>query len=245
MTDSSATSTSSVTFSDNTVSGGGGVLIAPSGSSKAKITVDGNDIKDSDANGIGVDDGINPGTSVTLSGTISGNTVGTPTTAGAGNDIGIYAEGTGTETLAITNNSLFQYADDAGINFLDREGSPTMNLTITGNTIADPGTFGSWGLLGQAGAETGDAGKVCAAISGNSLKGSAAQNQGGADIELDQEFATTIELPGYNGGSQDTNAVVTFLTANNNTGNDTFGGIATTSGSGGGFTGPTSCPAPS
>ena len=59
-----------------------------------------------------------------------------------------------TETLAITNNKLFQYSNDAGINYLDREGSPTMNLTITGNTIANPdNTFGAWGILGDAGAQ--------------------------------------------------------------------------------------------
>jgi len=74
-----------------------------------------------------------------------------------------------------------------------------MNLTITGNTIADPGQFGSWGILGQAGAASGDAGLVCAAISGNSMTGSAQAGQGGADFEIDQEFGSTVKLPGYTG----------------------------------------------
>ena len=241
-TDTSSTGTNSVTFTGNTVSGGGGVLIAPQGSSKTAIAVENNNIQGSTANGIGVDDGVVSSSSATVTGTISGNTVGTAATAnsGGGNGIGLFAEGSGTETLAITGNKLFQYQNEAGINFLDREGSPTMNLTITGNTIADPGEFGSWGLLGQAGAESGDAGKVCAAISGNSMTGSAAAGQGGADFELDQEFSSTIELPGYTGGAGDTNAVVTFVQGNNNS-SGTPSGIATVSGSGGGFTGGSGC----
>jgi hypothetical protein len=75
------------------------------------------------------------------------------------------------------------------------------------------------------------------------MKGSAATGQGGADFELDQGLNTTIKLPGYAGASQDTNAVVTFVRGNN-TGNGTPSGLATVSGSGGGFTGATSCPTP-
>jgi hypothetical protein len=251
-TESASTGTNSVTFSNNTlnttVSGvvGGGVVISPFGNSQTSMTIDNNNIQNSVFTGIAIDEN---GTSGTLSGTVHGNTIGTAATSNSGsngNDIGIFAEGSVTETLAITGNSLFQYDNEAGINFLDREGSPTLNLTITGNTIADPGSFGSWGLLGEAGAATGDAGTVCAAISGNSMKGSAQAGQGGADFELDQEFGSTIKLPGYAGGSQDTNAVVSFLQGNN-TGNGTPSGIATTSGSGGGFSntsGGAACPTP-
>jgi hypothetical protein len=86
-----------------------------------------------------------------------------------------------------------------------------MNLTITANTIADPGTFGTWGLLGQAGALSTDNGTVCADITGNSLTGSGSAANGGTDFELDQVGATTFKLPGYSGGSSDTNAVVAFV----------------------------------
>jgi hypothetical protein len=257
-TDSASSGTNSVTFSSNTLnttaSGvlGGGVVISPFGNSKTTLTMDSNNIQNSVFSGIAIDE---DGTSGTLSGTVHGNTIGTavacspgppltcPDTGSKGNDIGIFAEGSVTETLVITNNNLYQYASEAGISFLDREGSPTMNLTITGNTIADPGSFGTWGLLGEAGATTGDAGTVCAAISGNSMTESAQAGQGGADFELDQGFGTTVKLPGYAGGSGDTNAVVTFVQGNNNSGG-TPSSIATVSGSGGGFTGGASCPAP-
>ena len=248
-TDSASTGTESVTFSNNTLTTtaagvlGGGVVISPYGNSHTSLTVDSNNIQGSVFTGIAIDE---DGSTGTLSGNVNGNTIGTAGTSNSGsegNDIGIFAEGSVTETLAVANNNLYQYENEAGISFLDREGNPAMNLTITGNTIANPGSFGSWGLLGQSGAETGDNGNVCAAISGNSLKGSAQAGQGGADIELDQEFNTTIELPGYAGTSQNTNAVQSFL-AGNNTGNGTPSVIATTSGSGGGFTGGSSCPAP-
>ena len=160
-----------------------------------------------------------------MSGTINANTVGSPTVANSGgsNSISAEAEGAGTETLAITGNKLYQYDDFAGIYYIDREGSPTLNLTITGNTLADPAgnatQGGAWGIYGEAGAATGDAGKVCAAITGNSLTGAGQTSLGSADIELDQNIAgVTYELPGYTGGSTDTNAVQTFVAGNNNGG---------------------------
>ncbi|HEY2577799.1 MAG TPA: cadherin-like domain-containing protein [Streptosporangiaceae bacterium] len=249
-TDEASTGTNSVTFSSNSLSTtaagveGGGVVISPFGNSHTTLTANSNNIQHSVFSGIAIDEN---GSTGTLSGTVNGNTIGTASSANSGsqgNDIGIFAEGSVTETLAITNNQLFQYDNDAGISFLDRQGNPAMNLTITGNTIADPGTFGSWGLLGDAGAETGDNGTVCAAISGNSMTGSAQPGQGGADFELDQFFNTTIKLPGYTGTSQNTSAVVSFVQGNNISGG-TPSGLAIASGSGGGFTGGTSCPAPS
>ncbi|HEY1916239.1 MAG TPA: Ig-like domain-containing protein [Streptosporangiaceae bacterium] len=249
-TDSASSGTNSVTFSDNTLNStaagvlGGGVVISPYGNSHTSLTIDGNDIQNSVFTGIAIDE---DGSTGTLSGTVGTNTIGTPSSANSGsdgNDIGIFAEGSVTETLAITGNYLYQYANEAGINFLDREGRSAMNLTITGNTIADPGEFGTWGLLGDVGAESGDNGTVCADVSGNAMTGSAQPGQGGADFEFDQEFGTTFELPGYTGGPQSTTAVVGFVQGNNNS-DGTPSGIATTSGSGGGFTGGSSCPAPS
>jgi Bacterial Ig domain len=249
-TDESSTGTDSVTFSGNslntTASGveGGGVVISPFGNSHTTLTADDNNIQNSVFTGIAIDEN---GSTGTLSGTVNGNTIGTASSANSGsqgNDIGVFAEGSVTETLAVTDNYLYQYANEAGISFLDREGNPAMNLTITGNTIADPGSFGSWGLLGQAGAETGDSGTVCAGIAGNSMTGSAQPGQGGADFEIDQQFNTTVQIPGYTGGTENTNAVVSYIQGNNISGG-TPSGIATVSGSGSGFTGGPSCPAPS
>ena len=56
-------------------------------------------------------------------------------------------------------------------------------------------------------------------------------------IELDQDVATTIELPSYTGGHEDADAVESFLIGNNDGG----GAVATVSGIGGGFVGVTGC----
>ena len=203
------------------------------------IAVDGNTIQanpggvavgDSGSDGIQIEDG------GTLTGTVRGNTIGSGT-----NGIDVTASGSGTETLAITGNHLSQYSDGAGINFIDQAGNPAMNLTITGNTIADPGANGNWGIRGQDGGLTSDSGTVCAVITGNSIAGSGpAGRRGGADVELDQNDGTTINLPGYTGGSGNTSAVESFL-AGNNDGDGTPTAVATVSGTGGGFVGVTGC----
>jgi large repetitive protein len=241
--------TGTITIEDCSITGYGenGVEILPA-SGTTTVTISDNNVQYAsptpEGSGIVIDDPARTETG-TVSGTISGNTVGSPTVVGSGNGIGInlMAEGSFTDTLAITNNNIYQYVNDSGINFETEQGSAAMNLTITGNTIADPGTFGSWGLLGESGAETGDNGLVCADISGNSLMGSAQAGQGGADIELDQEFGTTFQLPGYTGGDESASAVASFV-AGNNTGNGTPSVIATVSGSGGGFTGGGACATP-
>src|SRR6201996_1667254 len=246
-TDTAASGTNSVTFSNNHVNGGGGVELNPGGTSKTTITVDGNNVQNVGANnGIGIDDGTVPATGATVTGTISGNTIGTPgvSDSGGGNSIGIYAEGSGTETLAITNNHLSEYFNLAGIYYIDREGSPAMNLTITGNTLTDPSgnatLGGAWGIYGDAGAQTSDSGAVCAAITSNSVTGAGQTSLGSPDIEVDQTGSATYRLPGYAGGSTDTNAVATFIAGNN--GDTTSNVLATVNG--GGFTGGAACPAP-
>jgi hypothetical protein len=171
---------------------------------------------------------------------VIGNTIGTPTVADSGGAAGIWvsAEGWATETLAITGNHLYQYSNDAGIAFLD-QGRVILNLTITGNTIADPGPNAFVGIAGQAGeVDTNDAGTVCAAITGNSIAGSS--RAGRADVGLSQNDGTTIELPGYTGPAGDTSAVESFLIGNNDA-SGTPTALATVSGNGGGFADASGC----
>jgi hypothetical protein len=243
-TNSAATGIDSVTFSDNTVNGsGGGVAITLYGNSTNAIAVDGNNIQNAGGDAIGIDQVEGPETptgSGVLTGTIDGNTIGAPTAAGSGGTGGVFVEGWGTaETLAITGNHIYQ--SGPGITFIN-EGSPVMNLTITGNTIPDPG--GDGGIYGQDGTPVierggggGAGGTVCAVITGNSIGGS---GQGETDIQLDQNDAWTINLPGYTGGPGDASAVESFL-AGNNDGDGTPTAVATVSGSGGGFVGASGC----
>jgi large repetitive protein len=240
----------SVTFSNNTVNsdGNGGVAISLYGNSTNAIAVDGNNIQNADGDAIAIDQVVGfelPTGSGILTGTIDGNTIGAPTVAGSGGTGGVIVEGWGTaETLAITGNHIYQYSDGAGITFIN-EGSPIMNMTITGNTIADPGAGADagWGIYGWDGTAVigrggggGAGGTVCAVITGNSIAGSGQPSQGGADIQLDQNDAYTISLPGYTAGPGDVSAVESFL-AGNNDGDGTPTAVATVSGSGGGFAG--------
>jgi VCBS repeat-containing protein len=269
-TGSGDTATNSLTFSNNTLSdnapnAGGNVEISPGTSSQSGTTtldVKNNTITGAEQGAISL--GLNGG-SGTLSGTISANTVGSPSVACsgsyAGNDISASANGSSTVTLAITNNKLYQYDNVAGIDVVDGQGSPTMNMTITGNTIADPvganttctgngGAEGAlWGLVLNSGTQNGDAGTVCAEITGNSMTGSApsAANGGIDDFEFDENDNGIFKLPGYTGGSTDSNAVVSYVQNNNNSSGapsgDTF--ILGSGQSGGYFFNTASCPTPS
>ncbi len=259
--------TNSVTFNNNTLSNsigagnGGGVEIAGDGSSTTTLDVKGNSITGAARDGIAL---YNDGTT-RLSGTVSGNTVGNPAVACSGSvqgsDIAPTTRGSATSTLAITNNNLYQYNNVAGIDTLNDEGSGLMNLTITGNTIADPvpatetcptqgGPEGAlWGLVLTSGAQTGDTNTTCANISGNSMAGSSpsAADGGIDDFELDEWGNGIYRLPGYTGGSADSNAVVSYIQGRN-TGNGTPSGdtfINGTGQSGSYFFNTTSCPTPS
>jgi len=264
--DTTGSGTDSVTFNTNTLSNstgagnGGGVLIWGSGTSTTAFNVKSNSIQGAARDGIA----ITGDTSAHLSGTIDSNTVGSPSVSCSGSvqgsDIAATTRGASTATLAITNNKLYQYNNPAGISTINDQGSGAMNLTITGNTIADPvpvtvtcptqgGPAGAlWGLVLTSGGETGDTNVTCANISGNSMTGSSPSGAGGGidDFEFDQTGNGIFRLPGYTGGSTDANAVVSFI-QNQNTpsGGSPPSGDTFTQGTGGIFFDTTSCPTPS
>ncbi|HKY44029.1 MAG TPA: Calx-beta domain-containing protein, partial [Pyrinomonadaceae bacterium] len=149
-------------------------------------------------------------------------------------------------TAAITNNLIREYSNLAGVNAIVHNGSASaMNLTITGNTISDPGTFASHGIIAVAGAAAGDNDVLCVDIGGagalaNSLVGSGAN--GGTDFRVRQRFESTVRLPGYGGGATDTAAVVAFIQGRN-TGAET-GSATVQSPPGAGFLGGAACASP-
>jgi hypothetical protein len=269
-TNTSATGTNSVTFSNNTLTGdrgsthggtdlGGGVTISTEGSSDTSFTLSNNNVQGAVDSALKVDLGTGSTAGATLSGTISGNTIGTAATADSGsaqtNGISATLQGSGTETVAITNNTIRQYNLN-GINVATRLGAPTMNATITGNSVANPGAFALNGIFVNAGASsTGngggpDAGTLCAGIGGGGLLANAITGAGtngadptATDFRLRQRFATTVKLPGYLGTAGDTTAVVTFVKANNGV-TPTGSATANFPTGGGGFIGGSACPTP-
>jgi len=269
-TNTAATGTNSVTFSNNTLTGdrgsthggtdlGGGVTISTEGSSDTTFTLSGNNVQGAVDSALKVDLGTNSTAGATLVGTISGNTIGTAATADSGsaqtNGISATVQGQGTETVSITNNVIRQYNLN-GINIFQRLGAATQNATITGNTVGNPGAFALNGILVNAGASsTGnnggmDAGTVCAGIGGagalaNSITGAGTNGADptATDFRVRQRFATTVRLPGYLGLAGDTTAVVTFVKGNNGV-TPTGSATAAFPTSGGGFIGGSACPTP-
>jgi hypothetical protein len=256
-TNATSSGTNSVTFSNNTLTGdrgstyggtnlGAGITMSTDGGSHTNYTIANNTITGSVSNAITSEFLKNSTASGTLTGKIDANAIGAAGVIDSGSSqfsgIAPYSEGRGTQTTAITNNTIRQYANFAGIDGRIRDGaSPTLNLTITGNTLANPGTFATNGLFVSAGAATTDGGTICAGISGNTLAGSAAN--GATDFRLRQRFGTTVKLPGYAGTPGNTAAVVSFVQGNNpgaETGSATVAFPAT----GGGFVGGAACPTP-
>jgi hypothetical protein len=78
------------------------------------------------------------------------------------------AAGAGTTTLAITNNIIQDYSGNAGMYFDNTGGSYTVNMTITGNIVRQPGSSAFAGLALTNGSPTStDTVNVFASISGN------------------------------------------------------------------------------
>jgi hypothetical protein len=250
-----ATGTMDVVFQGNTLTGaagnlGAGITIFPSGGTTT-FDVVGNNIQGAVFSAIMVNLNTSAPASAVLSGTVSGNTIGTGGTTDSGSyqgdGITVFSNGPGTTTVAITNNTIRQYSNLAGIQLHQRDGSGTLNATITGNTIANPGTFASNGILATAGSTTTDAGLLCVDIGGagalaNSLTGSGAV--GATDFRLRQRFNTTVRLPGYAGSATDTAAVIAFVQGRN-TGSETGSATVNAPAGGSGFVGGAACAQPS
>jgi large repetitive protein len=248
-TNAASSGSSSVTLTNNTLVGaatnvGAGIALTTDGSSQTGFAFGGNSVQSAVSSAITVDLGASSTATGMLSGTISGNTIGNPATPNSGsaqgNGITVHARGAGTLTASISSNQIREYAR-AGLDARIQSGSPTLNATVTGNTISDPGTAATNGLVASAGDAAGDGGLLCAGISGNSLTGSGAN--GGTDFHLHQRFDTTFRLPGYLGTADNTAAVVAFVQGNNG-GTPSGTAIADFPASGGGFVGGDACQTP-
>lgn len=251
-TDATATGSLNVTLNNNTLSTtgandpnviGGGIRIAPSGSADVTFTITNNNIQQAFDHAINVNQGAASTAAASLVGAISTNVIGAPADVDSGSESGTginaTSGGAGATTIAITNNQVYQYGNPFGIH-VDNQGSSTMNATVTGNTVANPGTFAINGIHVNAGAVAGDSGFLCVAVSGNAAAGSGPDVN--TDIRLRQRFNTTIQLPGYSGANSDTTAVNVFV-AGNNAGTD-VNSVHNVGGGGGGFVGGAGCITP-
>jgi hypothetical protein len=145
--------------------GGGGMTLATNGA--MRFNVSNNTFSGADGSAITIQMA-NAATS--LDGTFDSNTIGTSGVAGSGSRTGngIFTSFAGTVTLAITNNTIQQYNGNAGIFADNTGGSYPVNITITGNTVRQPGpnAFAGLALTNGAPGST-DTTNVFAKISGN------------------------------------------------------------------------------
>ena len=248
------------TFSNNhpgIATGGGGLSLGNAGTSGATtMTITGNTFRDAVGAAVLIVKTTGPSTQT---GTFSGNTIGVSGVANSGSAEGsalkLQTVGQGTLAWTVTNNLIYGY-NNFGIEVLTGGSaaaeSGTINTTITGNTITQPGTTAGTivipknGIHYNIGTVPGDTYQACAVITGNSLASSGADAVpvagGGQDVRLRQRQSTTIRLPGYVGVATDITAVANFVAANNSSGGPSV--IASVnSPPGGGFTGTGStCP---
>ncbi|MEA2693387.1 MAG: hypothetical protein QOJ16_2774 [Acidobacteriota bacterium] len=253
------TSKSDLVFTGNTLSnnhpaiatGGGGVTISGGDNTGSGVTltynVANNTVRDANGHAFLIVKSTDPGS---FTGTFTNNTIGVTSVANSGSQAGsglkVQNAGLGTVQATITDNHISQY-NNFGIELVTG-GSATpesgnLIVTVTGNTISNPGTGGlpMNGIQLNGGTVPGDTYQVCAMIGGaglaNSITGSGAN--GGTDFRLRQRQSTTVRLPGYGGANSDNAAVVAFVQGNNGGAS----GLAsnTVSTGGGGFVGGSAC----
>jgi hypothetical protein len=236
--------------------GGGGLTLSNSGASGATtMSITGNTFRDAVGAGVLIVKTAGPSTQT---GTFSNNTIGVAGVANSGSKEGsalkLQLVNQGSSRWTVTNNQIRGYNNN-GIEVLAGGGSTpqsgTINTTITGNTIAEPGntpgtiTIPKQGVHLNIGTVPGDTFQACAAITGNTLAASGADGVPAtgidADVRLRQRQSSTIRLPGYAGSTTDTAAVQSFVAANNPGGASVLASVS--SPPGGGFTGTgTTCP---
>jgi hypothetical protein len=260
---SNSSTANDVVFTGNTVSntgvtavsGGGGLRVvggANAGPINASATFDlmNNTIRDSRGTALAAN---KLGGNGVYSGVIENNNIGVAATLNSGSQEGsnifFLHDNAGSNTVAVRNNQSRQYsnygifAQTGGSGTI---GSGTLNATITGNTVSNPGNlvFIKNGAHLNGGVTIGDTYSTCFDMGGagalaNSIVGTG--TDGGDDFRVRQRQNTTVRLPGYAGAATDTAAVVAFIQGRN-TGAET--GSASASGTGGGFVGGAACPQP-
>jgi uncharacterized repeat protein (TIGR01451 family) len=231
----------------NIATGGGGFVVSGASNSTFTMHINDNSFRDAKGTAVVVSKSIGTGS---IDGTFINNTIGVAAIANSGSlegsGLSITQQGGGTLTMAVTNNQIRQY-NNLGINLQAGSGvvqSGGMNLSVSGNTVANPGnnpavSLAFQGLLLNSGVTPGDSFQVCLDIGANTITNSG--RNGGTDFRLRQRQSTTVRLPGYAGASTDTTAVVSFVQGKLVA---PATGSAAVQAPGGGFVGGAACTAP-
>ena len=235
--------------------GGGNLTLASAGT--MTFVADSNTMRDANGSAITLQKAdpspINT-VSTSFSGRLTNNSLGVTGVADSasksGNGMFLSAAGKGTVALTIIGNQIRNWHGNAAMFFDNTGGSYTVNTTIQGNVMAEPGagSFSTLALTNGANASA-DTVNVCAAIGGSTaaLKNTFSGAVNFADVYLGssgQNGGHTFNLPGYVGASNLAN-VAAFVSGNNTlTGGATMQ-VYDDNGGQGSFTGVgSSCPTP-
>ncbi len=255
-TSTTNSATLNIVFTGNFYSGGGGINALGQG-----ITISGGNIGSTEhvnfnisnngtvgnplvgniqGGAINVNEGQGAGT---WQGQVSNNFIGNAAVANSGSaqSSGIRVENhstSGTLTAIISGNTVRQWNNGPGINTQAGDaGNATntgvVNLTVTSNTVANPGAGSQHGFVANIGAGAGNnqaQNVACVDVRTNTLDGNAAN--GGSGVRTRQRELSTYRIPGYTGTQFDTTAVQNFEIAQN-PGNTA---ASATSNLGGGYT---------
>jgi len=168
-------------------------------------------------------------TTCTLNGTIAGNTIGKPAVLGSGsaNGRGIVVEmrGSADGVIAVTGNAISR-TDKEGISAQARLGSPTLDLTVTGNTVDVPdddepsvSPVNPFGILVQSR----NTSTLCLNVATNQSAGAGT----GTGYRVRQLDTATFDLERFAGLGTSAAAVDAFVTGQNTAGAATMTTVTT------------------
>jgi large repetitive protein len=238
LSDTAVSASMDVTINNSTFTnnGGGGIVVAGTGSGTLTHAITNNTLTGSGSSALTV----SRSQTVNSTGTVTGNIIGTAAVPNSGcsapgcDGIVLNSTGSGSMAATVSTNQIRQFTG-RGIFGNANSGSSMMNLTISNNTIANPGAGAFNGILVQSGAIATDTTSVCSGITGNVISGTF----GSTMIRVRNRFpATLYRIPGYAGAGNDTAAVAAYLSGLNG------GATASATINGNLFTGGAACPTP-
>ncbi|HET6999096.1 MAG TPA: tandem-95 repeat protein [Solirubrobacterales bacterium] len=246
-------STSNITVTENQfnngqtpkVGGGAGILLVAGGGENADLTykIANNSVRGTSGPGIFVQKAV--GISKAR-GRITGNAVGVAGVVGSASEFGsgidVEARGQGSHVTAITNNTVRNasqngFAAIAGEDGVNDNGTVSIDVTATGNTVAESGPKVGAGFRAEV-ADDKSIVTFCLDLLNNQLAGGGPL---GTDIRVFNDWPQTVfRLPGYAGGALDQTAVTNYFKGRN-TATTTFVAVPP---SGNGFTTTSACTQP-
>ena len=164
-----------------------------------------------------------------LEGRINNNVIGDSSSSNSGSTGGygiqVFSVGSGTTTVQIDHNNIQGTAGGIRVQMgEDTNPAHTMNATINDNTVLQTAANSVNGIRVNIGTLTGDAGigRIDMYNNTSTMSGAAAANFGNA-ISVETRFNTSIQMPGYTGGSSDFPAIQTYLDSTKS--NNAIGGV--------------------